>query len=463
MLKATQLMLVCTWTLIFAPCQWAQQEEQAAPVQDQTPAAPAEEPAASTTLVPDTRPLSGAEVLRVETPGQARNYVVPSLRISAFGDTNRTILTTGQNGTEMTGSIVAGLDAHRVSRRSDFAMDYKGGGIFYARDTSLNAMMHDLSITERYTGRRWGLTLGDQFAYLPESSFGFGGYGPSVGWGGSTGGWTPSQVPGQSLFSGGGNRLYNAALAQIEYSASARSSFTFGGNYGLIRFLDPGFVDSNSLYANTGYNYKLNRRDTISVNYGFGAMRFIGPDLHLDNHVISISYAKRLTGRLAFSVSGGPQIVLRRTPLFGSIKNTDLFANATFSYSVGRTDLNWSYAHYTSNGSGVFLGARTDLFNGSFQRRLSRNWTWSIGPGYSRNSRLGSGQGTVVGSGFDSIYGQTSFQRNLGRYTDLSMSYNINTQWSSTTVAAGTARSNSYLRHYFGVSVTWHGSRIGLD
>jgi hypothetical protein len=109
------------------------------------------------------------------------------------------------------------------------------------------------------------------------------------------------------------------------------------------------------------------------------------------------------------------------------------------------------------------LGAKTDRFDASFNRRITRNWGWSIGPGYSRNSRLGSGQGTATDSVFNSIYGRTGFHRSLGRYTDLSFSYNLNTQWSDTTGPGGTTISSSYLRHFFGVSVTWHGSRIGLD
>lgn len=462
MLKAAQLLLLCAWTVVLTPFLWAQ-EGQAPGAQDQA-ATPAEEkPASTSTLIPDTRHPSGVEELRAESPGGSRNYVIPSLRLSAFGDSNRTILTTGQQGVELTGSAVAGLDIHHFSRKNDFALNYQGGGVFYVRDSDLNAMMHQLAFSERYVGRRWGITLGDQFSYLPESAFGFGGFGPSFSLGGSAGGWAPPFNPGQSLYSGGGQRFVNAALSQVEYNASARTSFTFAGSYGVLRFKDPGFVESNSLFASTGYNHAITRRDTISLSYGFGAIRYLSPDVNLDNHFLSIGYSRHLTGKLAFTISGGPQLIIRRSPAFATETITDFFAHTTMDYKVGRTNLNWSYAHYTSNGSGVFLGATTDYVDGSLSHQLTRNWSWSVGPGYSRNAQLRAGSGSTNNSVFNSIYGQTSLNRNLGRYTDLSLSYNVYTQWFDSTGTAGTTHTSSYLRHFFGVSVTWHGSRIGLD
>jgi len=462
MQKATRLMLAGGFTLVFAPCQWAQ-EEQPAPDPGQEAAPAVEEPASTSNLIPDTRPLSGAEELRVETTGGSRNYAIPTLRISAFGDTNRTILANGQRELYMTGSVVAGLDVHRVNRKNDFGLSYAGGGIAYAHNSELTAMMHQLAITERYAGRRWGITLGDQLSYLPESSFGFGGFGSSMGMGGSVGGWNPTFLPGQSLYSGGGDRIYNAALAQVEFRASSRSTLTFGGTYGILRFKQSDLYESNSVYLSSGYNYSITRRDTLSINYGFGAIRYPNSDVNLDNHFFTVGYGRRLTGRLAFSVSGGPQLVLRRSPTFGQETTTDLYAHTSMDYQVGRSSLSWTYSHYTSNGSGLFLGAKTDYLSGSFSRRLTRNWAWSMGPGYSRNARLSEASGSANDSVFNSIYGNTSFHRNLGRFMDLSLSYNIYRQWSNATGTAGTNRTSSYLRHFFGVSMTWHGSRVGLD
>lgn len=275
--------------------------------------------------------------------------------------------------------------------------------------------------------------------------------------------WNPSFLPDQSIYTAGGDRFFNASLAQIEYLASARSVLSFSGSFGLLRFREPGLVENNSLSLTAGYNYAVTRRDTFSVNYGFSALRFIGAESHLDNHMVSLAYGRRLTGKMSFSISGGPQFIIVRTPVAGNRTSTDLFARARVEYKLGRNRLNTSYTHYTSNGSGIFLGARTDRFDGSYSRRLTRNWSWSIGPGYSRNARLNNGQAITNDSVYNTMYGHTSIGRELGRYTSVAFTYSAYRQWSNSTDATGSVRSSSFLRHLFGASLTWHGSRLGLD
>src|SRR5689334_9281076 len=106
MTRSKMLFIVCACTLLAAQCAWGQQEEPAPPAQEGTPAPGAEPSEPSITLAPDKRPLSGVEELQVESPARARNFVVPSLRITAFGDSNRTISSTGTRGYELNGSVV---------------------------------------------------------------------------------------------------------------------------------------------------------------------------------------------------------------------------------------------------------------------------------------------------------------------------------------------------------------------
>lgn len=275
MLTRLSVILVCT--MLAAPSIGAQQEPTPAPAEEQAPStmpevaqeAPSQEAPAG--LAPDnSRPLSGVEDFQVESPARARNFLVPSLRLSAFGDSNRTILGTGTKGLEMTGSIVGNIAAHHINRRNEFSLDYMGGGMIYARNSQLNAMIHQMGFTETYMGRRWGITIGDRLSYLPESAYGFSGFGPSIGLGGGFGGgmgnWNPSFGGGQNLYTGRGNRIANNAMTQLMYNASARSSLTFSGSYGLLRFLDPDGIESDFGAASAGYNYALNKRDTIAVS-----------------------------------------------------------------------------------------------------------------------------------------------------------------------------------------------------
>ena len=188
MTKAIKLIMVCACVLLLPQCVWAQEEEPAAPPPVGTTIPITEPTEGGSTLTPDTRPLSGIEELEVESPGRSRSFVLPSLRLSTYGDTNRTILGGGGTGTELTGSVIGGLAVHQVTRRNDFSFDYQGGGMLYSRNSDLNTTIHQLGITETYQGRRWGITLGNRLSYLPESSFGFGGFGVSSGLGGGGGG-----------------------------------------------------------------------------------------------------------------------------------------------------------------------------------------------------------------------------------------------------------------------------------
>jgi hypothetical protein len=471
--KLTRLLIGVGCMLWMVPALCAQQEETPLAAEEERTVESAggglQAPPEGTpkALIPDTRPLSGVEDFEVETAGRSRNFVVPSLRLSAFGDSNRAILDSGERGIEMRGSIVGNLAVHRVSRRNDFALDYVGGGLINARNSDLNGMIHQMGFTESYVGRRWGITLGDHLSYLPESSFGFSGFGPSIGYGGGFGGglanWNPAFSGAQSLFTGRGNRLANSALAQLQYIASSRSSFTLSGSYGLLRFMESEGIESDFGMASAGYNYALSRRDTIAVSYGFAAFRFKGSDFHLDNHFVNLLYGRRLTGRMAFELSGGPQFTVSRSPLFGSENRVSWNAHSSLSYQLSRTSLHLSYSHYTSAGSGLLFGASTDRVRGSVGRQLTRHWYWSIGPGYSRNARLSQSPTVGTVSTYHSIYAMTGLHRELGRYTDLSLSYSSHNQWSDAINPSGINSGRSYLRHHFGVSLTWHTPRIAMN
>ena len=63
----------------------------------------------------------------------------------------------------------------------------------------------------------------------------------------------PSFNANQTLYTGRGSRISNSAMTQLQYSASARSSFTFGASYGLLRFLDAGLIE-------TGISFLASRR-----------------------------------------------------------------------------------------------------------------------------------------------------------------------------------------------------------
>lgn len=417
--------------------------------------------------VPDTRPLSGAEEITVGTRGRARNYVLPSLQVTAYGDSNRFISSAGTSKIEMVGTIVGRLAAQRVTRTNQLTMDYMGGGLLYARESDLNATMHEFGFTENWKGRRWGLMLGDRVSYLPESPFGFYGFGsPGLGAGGfgtNLGQLNPMFTPNQSILSGRGSRVSNTTVAQVEYDLSARSAFTATASYGLLRFQESGPIDSDHRIYTAGYSYMVTRRDTVAISYGFSQFRFKGVSVGFDNHFVQLSYGRRVTGRLAFELAGGPQFDVFRNPTTGSDQRVSWNAHSSLRYRLRRTDVGFSYGHYTTSGSGVLFGAQTDQINGSIGWRLSRNWSGSLNPGYAHNNRLAQTTAQGVSVSYDSIHAGFRLYRALGRYMDMSFNYSVQDQRSSSTGQEGINGGNVLVRHVFGFGFNWHTRRIEVD
>lgn len=446
---------------------WAQQAGGAAGSSSpQSTGSASETPSAGDANAPaaDTRPLSGAEEITVGLRHGARNYVLPSLQINVYGDSNQLSAAGGTRGLGMTGSVTARLALQHVTRKSQLTMDYAGGGLLYSRNSDFNSMMHQFGITESIKGRRWGLMLGDRASFLPESPFGFHGFGGGgAGTGTTLGNLNPMFSNNQSLFSSRGDRINNTTIAELTYMASARSTFTMSGSYGLMRFRNSGGIDSDHRIYSTGFDRLVTRKDTLGIVYGFSQIRFRGVGFGIDDHFVQLSYGRKVTGRVAFEVAGGPMVDIFHNSTTSSGRRYSWNAHSSLRYRLPRADLGFSYGHFTTNGSGILFGAETDTLSGTVGVRLSRTWSTSINPGYTRNTRL---RQTTVGNAsasFDSVYAGFSLQRALGPYMDMSFRYNLQDQRSSVTGPSGIGSGSTFVRHLFGFGFNWHTRPIEID
>ena len=420
--------------------------------------------AATNAPVPDTRPLSGAEEITVGLRHSARNYVLPSLQVNVYGDSNQVSAAGGTRGVELTGSVTGRLALQHVTRKSQLTMDYMGGGLLYSRNSAFNSMIHEFGITESIKGRRWGLMLADRASFLPESPFGFYGFGGGgIGQGTNLGILNPMFSTNESIFSARGGRINNATVAELSYAASARSSFTMSASYGLLRFRESDGIDSDHRIYTAGYDHLITRKDTIGITYGFSQIRFRGVSFGIEDHFLQLSYGRKVTGRVAFEVAGGPMVDVFRSSTTSSDRRYSWSAHSSLRYRLPRADLGFSYGHFTTNGSGVLFGAETDQFSGALGVRLSRNWSGSIDPGYAHNARL---RQTTTGNGsvsFDSVYAGFSLRRSLGRFMDMSFRYSIQDQRTSVSGTPGIGGGSTFVRHLFGFGFNWHRRPIEID
>jgi hypothetical protein len=357
-------------------------------------------------------------------------------------------------------------------------INYSAGSGLYSTSGSSRTSFHRLGISEQISWRRVTLLLSDSMTYLPESSFGGGGFGGissglfgglgsggiGTGLGGGLGGFggglggglNQGIAPGQSILTGIGRRMSNTALGQLQYTLSPRASMTATASYGMLRFLDSGFINSNNYQFSGGYNYKLNAADTIGVSYSVSMMRFSGINRSANFHRIQLAYGRRLTGRLAMRISGGPQIGSFTNPVVGSGNRTSWDLRSSLIYNLRNSTLGLSYSHSTSSGSGVLVGADSDRIEGSINRQLTRMWNGGLVFGFAHNSSIRQLNTTLLDRTVNTWHTGFHLQRPLSRKANLTFTYNLTGQRANNpTGCTGLACGRLPLRHQIVLGISW--------
>jgi len=407
------------------------------------------------TLQPDDRPLTGLQQLTVGTQMERHSYWVPGVSYYNFIQSNGASQG-GGSGWNSTSYLGGDLSLLENWSRSKLAVNYSGGGNFSTDSSVGNGWFQQLGATQTVNWERVQLTLLDQFAYLPQSQFGFGagtslsqpGIGGSLGVGspGIGGGLDPSQ----SIFSAVGPRYSNSFGTQMNYLLSKRSSVTIGGLIGILRFTEPGNIESNNYLGNAGYNYQITREDTIGVVYRFSSFHYLGFPQAIGDHTIQAAYGRKITGRMALQLTGGPEITYFRVPEGGSTKTRHVSgaAGGTLTYVIPQGSVSFGYNHGLTSGSGVLLGATTDQLTVSASRKVTRVWSGDAHIGFSRNRPAESAQG-VSNPSYNAVYAGAAVARPLGRNASFSLGYTA----FETLNNAGQA---SFTTHQISVGVSWH-------
>ncbi len=455
-----------------------------APAQDQPPPAPQGEekpkPAAraygpigaddqdatqtpADTLQPDDRPLTGFQQPTIGTPTERHSYWVPGVSYYNFIQSNGQTAGGGSSWNS-TNYLAGNLSLLKNWSTSQLALNYSGGGNFSTDSSVGNGWFQQLGASQTFNWRRWQLTVLDEFAYLPQSQFGFGagtglalpGIGGSLGLG--TTGLGGGLDPGQSVFSAIGPRYTNVFGVQMNYMLTPRSSITFGGIDSILRFSDPGNIESNDYVGNLGYNYQITREDTLGIVYRYSSYHYLGFPQTIADQTVQAAYGRKITGRLALQFTGGPEITnFRVAQTAGGTKQFVAgTGSATVTYALeGGSIISASYFHGLTAGSGVFLGATTDQLRLSGSRKLTRQWTGNANLGYARNRSVANVQITN-NVNFDTVYGGVSAARQLGHNAYVSLGYTVYVERPSNTVCAGTNCASDFTTHQISLGVSWH-------
>ena len=169
-----------------------------------------------------------------------------------------------------------------------------------------------------------------------------------------------------------------------------------------------------------------------------------------------VAFGRKITGRLALSLSGGPEITNFRLAQPPATKTQYVAGSgsASLTYIVPKGNLAANYYHGVTAGSGIFLGATTDQVSGSATRKLSRVWSGELHAGYARNRNAETAQG-VTNTNYDSFFGGVSAARPLGRNAGLSLGYTAYVQRTDLSGCTGSC-SSTFTTNQISVGLNWH-------
>ena len=441
------------------------------------------EPGLEGTVPQPIPPQSGAKDFSYG--GGTRSYAIPAFHWVGLVDTNRGSAP-GSSNLETKSIFLGSLDLQQVRTRTQTNLDYTGGAFFFSRDLRRNSStppppygtLHSLDLMENVYWRRWQLLLGDQFLYLPESSFGFSGLSGLSSFGGGLGGAglgsgavvNPAHLPDQSILTGSSQRLSNTALAEVQYAPGARSTITVTGFYGLLHFLGSGFIDSNYQGLLAGYNYQLSRRNQISIFYLDYLFRFDVADRQILTRGFQLAYVHRFTNRLLMKLSGGPIASQVSLPAGGVVTKPSWSTYDSLRYHAVRADFSLSFLRRVGGGGGALYGSESDVARLTIGRQMSRAFYGFVDFGHAYNQALTqhSSLPSLIPSDtqrrarYEVWEAGANLNRSVMEHVSIYLTYRAQRQISNQTFCFGNNCGARLFRQVGGVGITWHGRPLKL-
>jgi len=420
-------------------------------------------------IVPDDRPLTGVQNLTLGSSEASRNMLLFGFNVGETADSNA-LLQNGSTAWQAVTSVSGNLALQRTTQRNELDLRFSGGGVFYTQQAYQNSAFTNFEISDSMTLNRWNILVSNSVGYFPESPIynafpTFGGYNYNpFNYLTNPGNLVPGLTPSQSIYTTQTQRLTYTAAGQVQYGLSPRSSVTASASFGLLQFFDFDFLNGKQLNVTTGYNRNLTAKDTLAVSYSYGRFWYDQSDFYFYSHTVYLSYARRLAGRLALRVYGGPQFVYSK-----GLSQQDTFGSGgvSLNYQLSRTALGLTYSHGVTGGSGVLVGASTDSVNASANRNLTRLWSGSANISYNRNSNLYAistvpGVTGLTGTDYSNIGVGGSVSHPLGRAANVFFGYTYQHQTSGT-VCTTTNCTNNFNRHLITAGFSWQARPVRLQ
>ena len=407
-------------------------------------------------LQPDMTPLTGVQNATLGSPEIRHSYWVPGFQYASTGYSQP-----NSTGWFADNYLIANVSLLKVWSRSQLALNYSGGGFFSTY--SPPGSVEQLAFAQNFQWNRLNVQILDQFSYLPESQFGFGG-GTNLGIAGIAGslgpslpGLGPSSVPNQSIQTSIGARYSNTPIIQASYQTSPRGSITAWGSYQILSFVEPGYINSNAAIGGLGYNYLVSREDTIGILYRFSSYQYPGQPQAYGDNIVNLAYSRKVTGRLALQLYGGAEFTTFRVPIGTESSRIGSSASANLTYGFEKSSLFAGYLHGLTNGSGVITGSIVDQVTFRATQNLGRVWSAYAYLNYAHNKTVANST-RASSPTYNTWFVGAGLNRPFGRNVNFGISYtaNINNQSGCSGTSCSTNQNSITL------NLQWHTSPFVL-
>ena len=410
-------------------------------------------------LQPDAGPLTGIQTPTLGSLEVGHSYLLTGFQSSNVGRSTALNQATAA-GWNSTNYLAATASLLQLWDTAQLSLNYMGGAYLSSDKDQGNGYFHQFALSQSFQWNRWRLLLFDQSFYLPETAFGFG-----VGIGGlsvdsallpSQPGIKSNYLPNQSVLTLTGPRFSNTAAAQTSYAISPRSSINFAGSYSVLRFMQAGNIDNDEGNLHVGYEYEISKKNTIGALYLFTAYRYPNNPQALDAHAVQAAFGRKITGRLALQLFGGPEVATFRMHPESSVRHIGGSGGATLDYASESNNVSLTYSHGLTNGSGIQFGSSNDQIATQFDRKLLRRWRASVYFEFAQNRGLGSpgvGQGSQA---LNSYYAGGDLVRAVARNANLSLGYSALIQTSKQPVCAAGICGTLFTQHQVTLQISWH-------
>jgi len=427
--------------------------------------------APQTPVTPDEHPLSGGQILGIGSWGPRHSFLTPSLRLSETLDSNPLLQTPSDGGYRGFTNVGGGVQwMQYLGRDAEIryagALRYDTMARLQGYSPFINA--HSAAISKVIPFRTWNLLIDDEAQYSDGSNFGAAGLEgmdllvtQTNPWGGlpnlqlTSTSLQPNLTPNQSILTARVGRIANTTLIEADAHIDARDTATLAASYGLLHFNSSLLADTGQTSFVAGYNRTMTVRNSIGLEGAFTRFNFQDPSSSISTEYFSLLYARRISGRSAIEVGGGPQIT---QSLVSRANQTYLGwqGRATVQYRTRTMNLSAVGLHAVSGGAGVLDGVTSTTGQGTVEFVAARYWSMSLNSGVSRNQQLNSNQRYEV------QFAGIALHRKTGPFTNLFLSYDFQRQTTSS-VCTGPICGYVGMRNVFGIGFAWTYHPIGVE